>query len=171
MDPSKIDEYLNQWLRDAHAMEEQAEKMLQSQASRIEHYPQLSQRIEQHIRETQSQRERLEACLTRRGTSPSGVKDLAGKFTAMMQGLSGIVMGDEVAKGAMASYTFEHFEISAYRMLIATAEQAGDSETRRVCEEILKEEQMMADSLWDLLPQVASTFLQRAASEQSEAKR
>nr|WP_205602592.1 DUF892 family protein [Chelativorans alearense] len=31
-----LNETLNQWLRDAHAMEEQAEKMLEAQAQRIE---------------------------------------------------------------------------------------------------------------------------------------
>jgi ferritin-like metal-binding protein YciE len=144
MDTRKIDKYLDQWLRDAHAMEQQAETMLSSQAGRIENYPELKQRIEQHLRETQSQRERIETCLQRRGTSTSGAKDLAAKFTAMMQGLSGTVMGDEVAKGAMASYTFEHFEISAYKILIASAELAGDTETARVCKEICDEEERMA---------------------------
>jgi ferritin-like metal-binding protein YciE len=164
-------EYLDQWLRDAHAMEQQAETMLNSQSGRLEHYPQLKQKMEQHIRETQSQAQRLEACLTRRGQSTSGAKDLAGKFTAMMQGLSGTVMSDEVAKGAMASYTFEHFEISAYRELVGAAELAGDHETKRVVEEILKEEQAMADWLYEQLPQVTRQFLERAESESATAKR
>ena len=32
-------EHLLDWLRDAHAMEQQAEQMLKAQAARIEHYP------------------------------------------------------------------------------------------------------------------------------------
>ena len=36
VETSRIDEELNQWLRNAHAMEEQAEKMLEAQSSRIE---------------------------------------------------------------------------------------------------------------------------------------
>lgn len=32
-------ENLMDWLRDAHAMEQQAEQMLKAQAARIEHYP------------------------------------------------------------------------------------------------------------------------------------
>jgi ferritin-like metal-binding protein YciE len=171
MDTKTANQYLDQWLRDAHAMEEQAETMLTSQVNRLEHYPQLRQKMEQHIKETQSQASRLEACLQRRGTSTSGAKDLAGKFTAMMQGLSGTVMSDEVAKGGMASYTFEHFEISAYRELSAAAEIAGDAETKRVCEEILKEEQAMADALYELLPTVTRTFLERAGTDDASAKR
>ena len=49
------------WLRDAHSMEEQAEKMLTAQSARLEHYPRLRQRIEQHIRETQEQRQVIES--------------------------------------------------------------------------------------------------------------
>jgi glyoxylase-like metal-dependent hydrolase (beta-lactamase superfamily II) len=42
MQTNRIDEELNQWLRNAHAMEEQAEKMLEAQSSRIENYPELA---------------------------------------------------------------------------------------------------------------------------------
>ena len=47
--------YLEDWLRDAHAMEKQAEEMLKAQAKRIEHYPALSARIDQHLHETEHQ--------------------------------------------------------------------------------------------------------------------
>ena len=103
-----IKERVDQWLRDAHAMEEQAETMLNGQAMRIENYPTLKARMEQHLQETRSQRERLERCIERRGASASGLKDMAMKFTAMMQNLSGVFAGDEVVKGVLASYTFEH---------------------------------------------------------------
>ena len=35
-------ENLLDWLRDAHAMEQQAETMLNAQVERLEHYPELS---------------------------------------------------------------------------------------------------------------------------------
>ena len=155
------EERLLQWLRDAHAMEMQAETMLSSQAQRIEHYPELKERIEQHIRETQHQAELIEGCIRRCGGDPSSTKDMAGKMTAMMQGMSGLAAGDEVVKGAMAGYTFEHFEISSYRVLIAAAEEAGDHETKRICEQILAEEEKMASWLAEHLPQVARTYLTR----------
>lgn len=37
------------WLRDAHAMEQQAEQMLNAQKSRLENFPTLRARIEQHL--------------------------------------------------------------------------------------------------------------------------
>ena len=47
-------------LRNAHGMENQALSIMKPQASRIENYPAVAQRLEQHIRETESQIERLE---------------------------------------------------------------------------------------------------------------
>jgi ferritin-like metal-binding protein YciE len=171
MDTERLNQELNQWLRDAHAMEEQAEQMLTAQANRIKNYPDLLAGIERHLRETTTQRERLERCLARRGTSSSGLKDTAGRLTAIMQGIGGSMTSDEVAKGAMASYAFEHFEISAYRMLVAAAELAGDPETARVCEEICGEEEAMAAQLKEMLPRVATTYLERSARDMAEAKR
>ncbi|TIS14080.1 MAG: DUF892 family protein, partial [Mesorhizobium sp.] len=45
---SESREWLIQWLRDAHAMEEQAETMLSGQLGRLESYPELSERIRAH---------------------------------------------------------------------------------------------------------------------------
>ena len=42
-------EHYHDWLRDAHAMEKQAESMLESMAGRIDNYPDLRARIEQHL--------------------------------------------------------------------------------------------------------------------------
>jgi ferritin-like metal-binding protein YciE len=52
---ASAEERLMEWLRDAHAAEEQAETMLSGMARRIENYPDLRARIEQHIGETQRQ--------------------------------------------------------------------------------------------------------------------
>ncbi|KAE8436413.1 ferritin-like domain-containing protein [Vreelandella piezotolerans] len=139
--------YLEDWLRDAHAMEKQAEEMLKAQAKRIEHYPALSARIDQHLHETEHQAEKLERVMNELGIDTSAVKDMGGKLTAFGQSLGGMMAGDEVVKGGIASYAFECFEIANYKALIAAAEQANQPEVVRVCREILEEEQAMADWL------------------------
>lgn len=68
-------EHYHDWLRDAHAMEKQAESMLESMASRIENYPDLRARIEQHINETKLQITLLEEILDRNDISRSVLKD------------------------------------------------------------------------------------------------
>ena len=62
-----IHETTMDWLRDAHAMEEQAEKMLTTTAERLENYPELRARIEQHIQETRHQAEQVRGCIQRLG--------------------------------------------------------------------------------------------------------
>jgi ferritin-like metal-binding protein YciE len=161
---------LVQWLRDAHAMEEQAETMLTQTAQRIEHYPSLKQRIEQHVEETRRQARRLEQCLERLNGGSSGFKDAAGKLMGLGQAMSGLFAGDEVVKASLASYSFEHMEIASYRILIATADECGDAETRRVCEENLAEEEAMAKWLEDNLSDVTRAYLSRDASPGASSK-
>lgn len=80
-------ENLLDWLRDAHAMEQQAERMLKAQASRIDNYPQMKARIEQHLEETRGQQKMLEGCLERLGSSPSALKDTMGMMAAAGQAI------------------------------------------------------------------------------------
>lgn len=164
------EDHLLDWLRDAHAMERQAETMLTSMAGRLEHYPELKARIEKHADETREQARLLESCLERRGTSQSALKDLAGRTTAMGQGLSGMFVSDEVVKGTMAGYTFEHMEIAAYRSLIAAAEAVGDTATAQVCQTILGQEIEMATWLEEHIPAVTKRFLSLVEQPGATAK-
>jgi len=164
-------ERLIEWLRDAHAMEAQAETMLNKQASRIEHYPELKARIEQHITETQNQAKLIEGCLQRYDKSYSGLKDLGGKMMAMGQAMGGMMVNDEIVKGAQMGYVFENLEIASYTILIAAAQAVGDTETQQVCERILEEEVAMAEWLRQHLPQLTQAYLTRAATPDVEAKR
>ncbi|WP_349617446.1 ferritin-like domain-containing protein [Azotobacter salinestris] len=166
-----VHENLLDWLRDAHAMEQQAENMLESLSDRIENYPQLKVRIDQHLQETRWQKAQIESCINRLGSSPSAFKDMAAKIVAFGQGLSGVVMPDEVIKGAMSSYVFENMEIASYRIIIATAEMAGDAETKRIAQEILMQEQAMADWLLNYLPEITTEFLSRSETPNVAAKR
>jgi ferritin-like metal-binding protein YciE len=168
---STLDDHLMAWLRDAHAMEEQAETILKGQASRIEHYPHLRTRIQQHVAETQEQARRLRACIERRGGDTSTIKDAAGKLVAMGQNISGMFADDEVVKGSLASYTFEQMEIASYKILIVAAEAAGDLETKRVCETNLAEEEAMAKWLDAEMPGIVTKFLKRDEIPDVTAKR
>lgn len=164
-------ERLIEWLRDAHAMETQAESMLTKQASRIEHYPELKARIEQHITETQNQARLIEGCLQRYDKSYSGMKDLGGKMMAFGQAMGGMTMSDEVVKGAQMGYVFENLEIASYRILIAAAQAVGDAATAQTCEQIIQEEIAMARWLEDYLPKLTQDYLAREATPDTTAKR
>jgi ferritin-like metal-binding protein YciE len=164
-------ENLLDWLRDAHAMEQQAEKMLRAQSERLEHYPKLKTRIDFHIQETLGQQKLIEECLSRLGGSSSTIKDITGKLMAFGQAVGGSLMSDEVIKGAMAGYVFENVEIASYTVLIAAAKAAGDTLTQAACEEILPQEQTMAEWLLEHLPELTQAFLARSEDPNLEAKK
>ncbi|EMG1644961.1 ferritin-like domain-containing protein, partial [Salmonella enterica] len=136
-------EHYHDWLRDAHAMEKQAESMLESMASRIENYPDIKARIEQHISETKHQITMLEEVLDRNGISRSVLKDSMSKMAAMGQSIGGMFPSDEIVKGSISGYVFEQFEIACYTSLLAAAKKAGDTASIPTIEAILKEEMQM----------------------------
>ncbi len=158
------------WLRDAHAMESQAETMLNAQAGRLENYPALRMRIEQHLRETTAQREQLERLFETLGEDVSAVKSGMGKLMALGQGVAGAFADDEVMKGSIASYAFEQMEIASYTALIAGAEELGIAQAVPVLEPILEQERAMAAWLAENLPPLTRSFLARAEAD-LEAKR
>jgi ferritin-like metal-binding protein YciE len=158
---ASAEERLMEWLRDAHAAQEQAETMLSGMARRVENYPDLKARIEQHIGETQRQAELVRGCIERRGESTSTIKDAGGKMVGLGQAMSGMFVGDEVMKGSIACSAFESMEIASYRILIDTARQVGDEETARTCEQILQEEEAMARWLEQNLPTLTQQYLTR----------
>lgn len=164
-------EWMIQWLRDAHAMEEQAETMLSGQLSRLENYPELSDRIKMHLEETKTQAARIKECLDGIDEGSSTLKDAGGKLMAIGQAISGVFAGDEVMKGSLASYTFEHMEIASYTILIAAAEAAGEEKIARVCDQNLREEVAMAEWLKNHLAPTTQQFLSRAEIDKDVAKR
>lgn len=167
---SKPIDNLLSWLRDAHAMEQQSEKMMRGLSERLENYPSLKARLEQHIEETHGQQQLIKGCLERLGESSSVIKDISAKVVAFGQTVSGIFVDDEVMKGTMATYVFEHMEIASYTILIAAAKANGDVETQRVCELILAQEIAMSDWLKDNMPELTFAFISRSADPERVAK-
>ena len=153
-------ERLNQWLRDAHAMETQAEQLLAGQQRRTDNHPVFSARLEQHIGIAKMKRERLERCLERRGTSASTLKDTAARITATAQNFSGYFMEDEVVKGALAIYTFEQMAVASYLILEAAAKADDDEQTALECAQSRSEDEELCAWLKGHLGEVAVMHLQ-----------
>jgi ferritin-like metal-binding protein YciE len=160
-------ENLTAWLRDAHAMENQAIEILEKQVSRLEHYPELRAKVSSHLDESHRQAERVERCLHQLGTDTSGLKTALGKMVGTAQQLSGLFASDEVLKSGIADYAFEHYEIASYKILIAAADEAGEPQVGRILEENLREEEQMAAWLAQHLPEVTRQYLHREAAGQT----
>ncbi len=131
-------------LKNAHAMENQALSIMRPQVARIETYPDVLARLEQHIRETEMQLERLDALLDAAGADRSALKDTALSFTGMMAAVGHTFAPDEIIKNSFANFAFENFEIAAYKSLITLATEAGNSNATSVLRQNLDEELDMA---------------------------
>jgi ferritin-like metal-binding protein YciE len=168
--PEVVREFLIDGLRDAHAMESQAISLTSAQVDRLEHYSDLETRIREYLRETEGQRERLERCLERLGTSASTLKDAALKVGANLAAMMHSMADDEVIKNSLASFAFENFEIISYKALIETARLAGDADIEEVCRRNLAEEERMAAWIEENLPELIHKYLARSSAD-VEAKR
>jgi ferritin-like metal-binding protein YciE len=158
---SEPDTHLLHWLKDAYAMEKQALEMCERQSERIENYPELKSRILRHVDETKGQVARLDKCFEILGETPSVIKDAVGWTMGNMQAAGGMLMPDEIVKGSMASYVFENLEIASYTILIAAAEANNQPEIAKLCNEILVQEQEMADWLKAHLAETTQQYLYR----------
>ena len=154
-------EHLIAWLRDAHMMENHAVEMLERQVGRLDDFPEFKRRVQEHLEESRGQLGRVDECLHRLGTEHSAIRSAAGAIGGNFQALVNMVATDEVVKGAILSYAFEHFEVSCYRVLIAAAEECGESAIAAACRENLAEEELMQQWLLDHLEDITRQYLAR----------
>ena len=153
-------------LVNAHALEEQAVSLLSRQVERLESYPEMSDQIRRHIDKSKAQAQRLEEILQSLGTSHSSFKDLVTSFTGNVAALAHAPMQDEVMKNTFANFAFEHFEIAAYRSLLAMAELAADDSGPKLLQQSLGEEIRMAKWIEDNLEATTRKYVQLEASGQ-----
>lgn len=146
-------------LKNAHAMEKQALSIMQPQVNRLTHYPDLSQRLELHISETEGQISRLDQILESVGETNSAVKDSFLSAVGSMAALGHVPAGDEVLKNSFANLAFENYEIAAYFSLITAARASGEIEALALLEQNLDEERRMAEWVAEHIPGITETFI------------
>ena len=154
------------WLKDAHALELNAVQTYQNHSKDAgeKGYAELQRRLEQHLEESRSHAEQVEACIKRLGGSTSTAKDALGAVSGFFQARGSGLAADEVVKNALGDYAAESFEIASYRSLVAAARALGDEQTANVCETILQEEERMADFLREQIPVVTRGYLERVSA-------
>ncbi len=148
------------WMNDAHAMEQGIAEVLERHAADAKDHPQMHARLQQHLEETRRHAELVKSCLERLGEQPSGIKAGMASVMGAVQGMSTKVAQDTLIKNTLHDYGTEHFEIACYTSLIAAAQDLGDQETIQACQQILREEQAMADFLFQQIPPVTVEMLQ-----------
>ncbi|MGE0372622.1 MAG: ferritin-like domain-containing protein [Gammaproteobacteria bacterium] len=149
-------------LRNQHAVENQAIELLERQVGRLENYPEMTQRMREHIEESREQARRIEDLLSGLGTSHSSLKDMAASFMGNMAALGHTVAPDEVVKNTFANYAFEHYEIAAYRSLLTLADAVGHGGGKTALQQSLKEEERMAQWIADHIAPTTLRYLERS---------
>src|SRR3954454_15519160 len=154
-------------LRNQHAVENQAIELLERQGGRLENYPEMAQRMREHIAESQEQARRIDELLEAQGTSASSLKDTRLSLFGNLAALGHSTASDEVVKNTFANYAFEHYEIASYRSLLTLAELAGDTAARTALNTSLREEKDMAQWIADHLDDTVRRFVNRSAAGQT----
>jgi ferritin-like metal-binding protein YciE len=144
--PDDLDEQLNKYLADAHAIEAQAVQLL-SLGPHIAGEFGLAEVLSTHLDETRAQQEAVRERLRLRGGRPSRFKDIALRGGGVNVGGFFGAQPDTPAKLAGFAFAFEHLEIAAYEQLKRVAQRAGDEETVALAERILPEERAAAEAV------------------------
>ncbi|WP_342587850.1 ferritin-like domain-containing protein [Alsobacter soli] len=153
-------------LRNAHALEKQARQLIERQLERVKSYPDVAQKLRQHLDETNAQEERLDQLLARFDESRSVLKDMATQFMANMGAMTHAMADDEILKNTFANLAFENFEIASYRSLISIAKAGGFSQEAQVLQQSLNEELAMAKWIDEHVDDVTQQYLSLKASGQ-----
>jgi ferritin-like metal-binding protein YciE len=148
-DPDDLDEQLNSYLADAHAIEQQSIALLEG-GQRIVKEEGAMALFRQHLDETRDQARHVADRLVARGSGPSKVKDVGMRLGGFNVGAFFGAQPDTPAKLIGFAYAFEHLEIAGYEQLRRVAERAGDQQTIDLAAEIADGERGTARQIAEL---------------------
>ena len=156
------------WLNDAHAMEQGLIPILENHATDLDgELPEAATRIRAHIDETRNHAARIEECLALLGTTPSSVKSTASYVMGTAESVVTAMFNDELIKNVLMDFASEQFEVAAYTALVAAAEELGEMEVARLCEENRREDQLMAAWFERQIPIAVESVLAQTATRRS----
>ncbi len=135
-------------LQELRSVEAQLVQALPKMAQAAKH-PELKQALEQHLEETRSHQQQVEAILRRRGAEPrehvdQAIQAIIREAEKMMQMLQDPDLRDAEMIGS--AQRVEHYEIAAYGTLATYAKGLGREDDARVLHTILEQEKK-ADAL------------------------
>ena len=146
-DADDLDDELESYLTDAHAIEAQAIQLL-GKAPKLAGTPELARTYSEHLDESREHERLVEERLQARDAKPSRIKDTAMRLGALNWGGFFGAQPDTPAKLAAFAYAFEHLEIGGYEQLLRVADRAGDEQVSAVAERILDEERVAAEKVF-----------------------
>jgi ferritin-like metal-binding protein YciE len=151
-----IQDRIARYLDDAIALEASGISGLKDMVSEATD-PQDAAMFQQHLAETERQKERLEARLSALGGTSNKLKDVMNKIgmaaTDLLHG--GKDPGDKATRNLIQAYAIENLEVATYESLYAAATEVGDTETAALAKEIQAEEERTARMLFPRISPLA----------------
>lgn len=165
-----VKEQLLRYLSDAHAAEVGGLALLKDLAESSSDAD-VRQVVTDHVTVTQSQIDRMESRILALGGDKSEGKSLLNTIIGKGSDLLNIFHSheDKQMQDVIKAYSLEHFEVGMYTSLEAYADAIGDTETARLATSIIGEEQMAAERLGRLIPQVATSALKNTTGTPAAA--
>jgi ferritin-like metal-binding protein YciE len=138
-----LEEQLRKYLADAHAIEKQAEGLLEK-GPKLAGSDTLAHIYEEHLAETRDHAEAIEERLHALGGDPSSMKDAAMRLGALNWGA--FFQGHPDTPGKLAGFAraFKYLEVGGYEQLKRVAHRAGDEQTAQLADRILAQEREAA---------------------------
>jgi ferritin-like metal-binding protein YciE len=136
---------LRRYIDDAIALEASSLSGLRDMAGEATD-PRDTALFEEHIQQTERQKERLEARLTALGGSSNKLKDVMNTIGVAATNLLhlGKDTHDKATRNLIQAYSMESLEIATYEALQAAANAIGDTETASLAWDIQAEEEAAA---------------------------
>jgi ferritin-like metal-binding protein YciE len=147
----KLQQKLVDYVQDAHAMEQNVSRMLDSMISTTDD-PEIVDMLRHHKQETEEHERRLRERLDAMGASTSTTKEAGAVGAALLKGVGDMARTDKPGKNARDAFVTEHMEIASYQLLERLAKRAGDAQTAEVARQNRADEEAMAqkiDSNWE----------------------
>jgi ferritin-like metal-binding protein YciE len=157
----QLREQLVKHISEAHAMEQNVLRMLDSMIATTEDED-ILEALRLHRVETEEHRDRMARRLEAHGESSSLVRDAGGILGAMMKGVVDIARGQKAGRNARDGYATEHLEIASYALLERVARRAGDEETAEAAAQNRADEERMAKLFEDRWDRFAELSLEEA---------
>ena len=146
-----LEQKVVRYVKDAHAMEQNVRRMLDSMIATTSD-EEIRKHLEHHKEETQRHEQRLQQRLQEMGEDTSSMRDIPAVLGAMVKAVGDQVRIDKPGKNARDGFVTENMEIASYELLERLARRAGDEQTAQLASEIREEEEAMARffaSNWD----------------------
>lgn len=156
-------ETLTSWMKDAHAMKSARIENLERQLERYGDFPDVQQKLREHVEHSRHQVAELESCLERLGSDPSSLKEASSKIASKLQGWTTATAPDEAVKNAIADEAFAEFEAASFESLAVAAAQCGEDDIAQACARMRDEERDVADWFRSQVPGITRSYLQQRA--------